>query len=413
MASIERRSGKRYDSYVVRYRDDSRRQRSKSFGSKLEAVRFANKVEVQLSEGDWIDPSRGRELFGDFHARWVKARAVSPSRAATEESQARNHILPTWEEVQLRRIKPLDVDTWIKDLNVGPTTKGMVLAQFKLCLSSAVREGLLRSSPASDTKAPAQRRKRVTLKDVLDAQEVDLLTKATPDHWKALVFLSAWLGWRWSEAMGLRWRDVDLDNALVYVGNETIVESQGHLHVRHGGKTDAATRVMPLPSVAVDVFRWHRGRSAVDPAGSRRVFVTEPCPSPGRHAVTGRKGGCQVPGSCHGHTPLRSNFRRIFIRAVDDAGLGNRGITVRQLRHTAASLMLSTGLDVLDVQDRLGHSRGSVTLDIYGRVLAGRRRESTLTLGAAMASASDLSFIDVRDSGEDESHGSSTYFVTP
>lgn len=89
---------------------------------------------------------------------------------------------------------------------------------------------------------------------------------------------------------------------------------------------------------------------------------------------------------------MRSNFRRVFTKAIRDAGLEGRGINVRQLRHTAASLMLSNGLDVLDVQDRLGHSRGSVTLDIYGRVLSGRRRASTALMDAAMEAASDLSF---------------------
>ncbi len=49
--------------------------------------------------------------------------------------------------------------------------------------------------------------------------------------------------------------------------------------------------------------------------------------------------------------------------------------------------------DVLDVQDRLGHSRGSVTLDIYGRVLTGRRNTSTTLLNSAMSMVSDLSFI--------------------
>ncbi|MCW2785922.1 MAG: integrase family protein [Marmoricola sp.] len=328
----------------------------------------------------------------------VAAREVSPSRTATEASQAKNHILPTWERVALSGIRPLDVDRWIKNLDAGTTTKRMVLAQFKQCLSAAVREGVLRTNPAAETRGPAQRRKRVTLSDVLDAHEVDLLTKATPDDWKALVFLSSWLGFRWSEAMGLRWKDVDLENKVVYVGNETIVESQGVLHLRVGGKTDAATRVVPLPDIAVDVFRWHRERSAVDVAGDRRVFLTAPCPSKGRHAASGRKGGCKVDGACDGHTPLRSNFRREFVKAVKAAGLEGRGINVRQLRHTAATLMLSNGLDVLDVQDRLGHSRGSVTLDIYGRVLIGRRNSSTELLNSVMA-GSDLSFA----SGADQS----------
>jgi integrase len=104
-----------------------------------------------------------------------------------------------------------------------------------------------------------------------------------------------------------------------------------------------------------------------------------------------------VQGACVGHTPYRSNFRRVFVKAVKEAGLEGRGINVRQLRHTAASLMLSNGLDVLDVQDRLGHSRGSVTLDIYGRVLVGRRNTSTELLNSVM-STSDLSFATSKDS---------------
>lgn len=57
---------------------------------------------------------------------------------------------------------------------------------------------------------------------------------------------------------------------------------------------------------------------------------------------------------------------------------------MRQLRHTAASLMLSAGLDLIDVQQRLGHAKGSTTLDIYARVLASRRDAGTALLEAGM-----------------------------
>lgn len=389
MASVERRSGKRGDVFVVRYRDEQRRQRSKTFRSHVDAVRYSNKVEVQLAEGDWIDPQRGRERFEEFHARWVKARTVSPSREDTEASQARVHILPRWGNVPLSRIKPLDVDAWIKDLqsevrvkrdlNIpSPTsyrsasaiTKEMVLLQFKSCLDAAVREGILRTNPAAETRAPARHRKRVTQADVLDSHELTELVTKAPEQWKALIYLSGWLGWRWSEAMGLRIRDVDLEAGVIYVGNQVVVESRGVLHIRDTGKTDAATRTIPLPQPAQDVLRWHMERRSDVDGPDARVFVTE-----------------------HGVTPFRSNFRRVFQKAVVDAGLGGRGISMRQLRHTAASLMLTHGLDILDVQDRLGHTRGSVTLDIYGRVLTGRRAAGTERLSAVMAERSDLAFI--------------------
>src|SRR5690349_12653521 len=97
MASIERRSGKRGDVFVVRFRDDQGRQRSKSFAIHADALKYANQTQHRLDMGDWLDPAKGREKFGAFHARWVAARDVSPSRTATEASHAKNHILPTWQ----------------------------------------------------------------------------------------------------------------------------------------------------------------------------------------------------------------------------------------------------------------------------------------------------------------------------
>ena len=66
MADIQKRSaagGVRWD---VRYRDESRRQRKKSFERKVDAQRFAASVETDLIRGDWIDPDRGRELFSEW-----------------------------------------------------------------------------------------------------------------------------------------------------------------------------------------------------------------------------------------------------------------------------------------------------------------------------------------------------------
>jgi integrase len=165
--------------------------------------------------------------------------------------------------------------------------------------------------------------------------------------------------------MGLQMRHIDWGRGTVEVGARTVVESDGHLHVNDHGKTDAATRTVPLPEPALAALQRHvnDGFAGSGPFGS--VFVTEA-----------------------GHTPFRSNFRRIFEKAVKDAGLDARGINMRQLRHTAASLMLAAGMDLLDVQHRLGHAKGSTTLDIYARVLARRVDEGTGRLAQAMRATS-------------------------
>ena len=73
MADVQRRVTKagevRWD---VRYRDDARHQRKRSFERKVDAQRFARSVETDLLRGDWIDPRRGKELFGAWAEMWME-----------------------------------------------------------------------------------------------------------------------------------------------------------------------------------------------------------------------------------------------------------------------------------------------------------------------------------------------------
>jgi integrase len=45
------------------------------------------------------------------------------------------------------------------------------------------------------------------------------------------------------------------------------------------------------------------------------------------------------------------------------------------LRHTCASLLLNLGVPVIEVSRRLGHSRASITLDVYGHLIPGMQSE--------------------------------------
>ena len=61
-------------------------------------------------------------------------------------------------------------------------------------------------------------------------------------------------------------------------------------------------------------------------------------------------------------------YRR-FKELLQTAGLPD--IRFHDLRHTAATQMLINGVDILTVSKRLGHSKSSITLDIYGHMIPG------------------------------------------
>ena len=76
---------------------------------------------------------------------------------------------------------------------------------------------------------------------------------------------------------------------------------------------------------------------------------------------------------------VSSSFRKIASRA------GLNGVTLHQLRHTHATLLLRQGVHPKVVQERLGHSTISTTLDIYSHVTPTMQREATLILQEALA----------------------------
>jgi len=69
-----------------------------------------------------------------------------------------------------------------------------------------------------------------------------------------------------------------------------------------------------------------------------------------------------------GGVPILNRFKDTLGRLCEQADVPR--LTVHQLRHQCASLLFATGADVKQVQHHLGHSRASVTLDIYGHLLA-------------------------------------------
>lgn len=74
-------------------------------------------------------------------------------------------------------------------------------------------------------------------------------------------------------------------------------------------------------------------------------------------------------------TPLTaSNIRRDFRQLLAASGLPK--IRFHDLRHTAASLMLNHGIPVLIVSKRLGHSKPSITLDVYGHLIPSKQEEA-------------------------------------
>jgi integrase len=213
----------------------------------------------------------------------------------------------------------------------------------------AVRRGIIQANPmgllTSDERPNGNGTKRkrfewspesisalISAAEQLDARPVSRARYAV------LIRTAILTGLRIGELLALRWQDVDLLGGVLHV--EHSLSRDGKLTEP---KTEAAVRTVPLSVGLVEVLLAWKPEHAED----------------GDYVFPSRNGG-----------PLSYwNVRdRGFAPAARAAGI--EGISVHDLRHSAASLLVASGLSVVDVASILGHSDPSVTLKTYAHLFA-------------------------------------------
>ena len=376
MASLVWRRG----GWELRYRDRSGREQTERFRGPetrkppSEAVERKHEVERDLRRGTYVPIHERRVTFGEYYDRWRARRRVSATRAYTDDNRAKLHVLPHWKAWRLEEIRPSDIDDWIGDLStkMGPTSVRHCYSLLRGPLRRAVKDRII-DDPCIDIVLPAKPEIRKTFDDVLTAGEVDQLVAGlaytgekyrslrTNARYAALVFMGAWLGPRWNEAIGLRICDLDLLRREVTFGRVVVNQNDSNPFLERGSKTDD-WRTVPAPEPVIDMLAEHITRYVDDPA-SREAFL-----------FTTRQG-------TH---PLRSNFARELRKAADRAGLTGRRVTWLTLRHTAASLMFDSGMTLFEVQQRLGHKDPTLTARVYTHLMRERFDEGRARLEAYM-----------------------------
>jgi integrase len=174
----------------------------------------------------------------------------------------------------------------------------------------------------------------------LTREELARLLAEIPPKWRALFEMLAATGLRTSEAIALRWSDLVLDATSPWLRvSRAIVRG-----VANAPKSRHGTRLVPLPPDLAATLLVLRPRDAAEDA---LVFP-------------GRDGAPPDVGS------LR---RRVLVPAVERAGL--TGVGFHTLRHTCASLLIESGVNVLRLQRWMGHHSPAFTLETCGHLLDG------------------------------------------
>ncbi|WP_347955450.1 tyrosine-type recombinase/integrase [Gordonia aichiensis] len=347
MATIDAYSTKSGRRYRVRYRTPDHRQTDKrGFRTKRDAEAFAATVEVQKLTGDYIPPALGRITVDEIASDWLarKESDLKPSSYKPVERAWHNHVQPVWGRKQVVDVDLYSVEQWIAEMGRtvteadGKVTKKgsgatVVLRAYGVLagiLDDAVKARRLRVNPARTPENLP--RKKPKPRTYLTHDQVELL--AAEAKYPTLVRLLAYTGLRWGEAIALRVKDLDLPRKRI-----TVVEN--------AVQVDQAVIV---------------GTPKSD--DSRQIAIAEFLVFELRGQIAGKQPDDLVFADEHGRYLKRSRHARgWFERAVDRAGVPR--VTIHDLRHTAASLAISAGVNVKALQRMLGHASAAMTLDTY------------------------------------------------
>jgi integrase len=167
-----------------------------------------------------------------------------------------------------------------------------------------------------------------------------------------------------SQALALRWRDVDLDAGTVSVRRSAgVVRVKGEgANIAEGGTKSGKPRVIDLDAGTVIVLRAHRrerGAVALQLARDDALVFSDP---EGRYLHPER---------------FTRTFQAELARARQALGPDKLPvIRLHDLRHTHATLLLAKSIPVKVVSERLGHASPTVTLQVYAHVVPGNQRDA-------------------------------------
>jgi len=338
-------------------------------------VAFANGTLVtdeRMTVRDWLD-----HWVSNVLANRVANGTLAESTHSSYEETVRLHLKPALGRHRLPKLTADHIDAFIAAQRSGykPNSLRIMRTILRKALNDAQKAGHVTRNVALLSEPVNVSRRPQAWLGVDEARR--LLAELEGDRLEALYIVLISLGLRRGEALGLRWEDVDIERGTVVIrrslkrlrnrqaADGTYLEGRRTRLECGSPKTQDSWRTQNLPGPAATALKRHRSRQAAEKlaapswADDGLVFATPL------------------------GTPIDpTNLGKRFAVICEAAGLGHRNL--HQLRHSAATLMLAQGVPLHEVSDVLGHSSVSITKDIYGHLVADRRKAAADAVGQAL-----------------------------
>ncbi len=319
-------------------------QQFKRESSALEAIaglrmeiNFKNTRGNPMTVAQLADHYRQRELKPDNNWR-------SYATSYAYEGYLRKWIVPRWGEYSLESVRTVEVESWLRQLPLAPSTCAKLRSVMKVLFNHARRYDLFGRNPIELVRQSAKRRR---IPEILTIEEIRQLLTALETSERTLVLLALCTGLRKSELFALQWQDIDFNNKQIRVNRSIVYQVVGVC------KTEASKKPVPLHSLLAEVLQdWNRQTSYRVP--SDWVFS-----SPHRR---GKK-------PYYGQALMEGYIRPVALKLGIEKRIG-----WHTFRRTYSTLLHELGANLKVSQELLRHSSIRVTMDHYTQAVTPTKR---------------------------------------
>ncbi|HKE72464.1 MAG TPA: site-specific integrase [Acidimicrobiales bacterium] len=332
------------------YGRGAKRRTIGTFRLKADALDELRKAEVEVMTGTFVDRQLGKVSLVERMAADIERRSDRAHNTTIAALNALGHVKAFFGTKSIASVRHSDVQAFVSGLDLAPSTVEVVFGHLKATIRSAMADGVLGRDPTLKVKLPKGASAAMVIPT--DA-EVERLFDAAPDGFGAAIILGAGCGLRAQEAAGIVAEDVDFLRRVIHVRQQF----HGRLG-RFEDLKDHETRDVPVDDHILDALALHIGEHGL-----------------GEHGVVVHYGG--VPQNA-------ARFTCRWTQTKKHAG----GMTLKfhALRHHYSSTAISAGVSIPMLSKALGHSKPSITLDVYSHLLVGDddrlRGAATVRFGA-------------------------------
>jgi integrase len=320
--------------------------------------------ELQSRKGDVSTVKlKGCNTIAAFLQQWLTDVVEvnwRPTTAYSYRKMLKKHVHPVLGTRGLAKVKPAEIESLLANMQRSGRSSSVgrkVYNILHVAFAKADRWGIIRQNPASLIDRPPGAGPRMA---VLSTEQVGALLKAgAEDGIHALLLLAVSTGMRQGEIFGLRWEDVKLPAGVIEISKTLSTKDRSLAPT----KTEGSRRLIHLSVATIAALRAHqKAQRTGEAVSSAAHFVF--CNTIGR--------------------PIQNNnfMKRIFKPLLVRAKLPN--IRFHDLRHTAATLLLSNGTNIKIIQQMLGHTSAKTTLDVYAHTTPTMQKQAADDMDAIL-----------------------------